>query len=188
MKALLIDHDDSFTFNLRNWLYPIFDHIEVVNHRDVTTTKFSDYDLLIISPGPKSPADYKHTIDLLECLNPNQKVLGICLGMQMMALTEKASITPYSPPKHGKKSSLKIINHSYMKFDELMVARYHSLACNFSVNQNKFEIIAISVEDQIPLWIKHTQKNWIGWQFHPESFLTENSNLLLNEIKNWCHT
>ncbi|MGZ3691877.1 MAG: glutamine amidotransferase-related protein, partial [Pseudobdellovibrio sp.] len=58
MKALLIDHDDSFTFNLRNWLSPLFENIEVINHRDLLKQVSQEtYDLIISSPGPKSPAD-----------------------------------------------------------------------------------------------------------------------------------
>lgn len=186
MKALLIDHDDSFTYNLRSWLNPIFQEIAVVNHRDFATTPSTQFDLIIISPGPKSPKDYPQTLQQIQKLDPAQKVLGICLGMQMLAHLENILVSPYTPPKHGKKSLLKIQDDTFIKFNGLKVARYHSLACDLLQSQKIFQVIAVSHDDSKPMWIQHSHKNWLGWQFHPESFLTENADLFLQEIKKWC--
>jgi anthranilate/para-aminobenzoate synthase component II len=72
----------------------------------------------------------------------------------------------------------------YKILNESFVARYHSLACsNFS--NDDFETLAISADDQIPMWLKHKQKKWMGVQFHPESFLTSNPKIHLKFLQDW---
>ena len=78
MKALLIDHDDSFTYNLRDWLKPAFEKIEVLNHRDLDVSLKLEADLIVLSPGPKHPKNYPHIHNLLKSLPAHQAVLGVC--------------------------------------------------------------------------------------------------------------
>lgn len=185
MKALLIDHDDSFTYNLRSWLSPAFS-VEVRSHRDLEASPtFTNYNLIVLSPGPKSPKGYPHVKRFIEKLKPEQKVFGVCLGMQIMNECFKGEVQPYTPPLHGKKSKLSVTQPDLKKFDGLNVARYHSLQCLFPKNSG-FKILALSENDKIPMWVEHQHKNWMGFQFHPESFLTEKSELFLEHLTDWC--
>jgi anthranilate/para-aminobenzoate synthase component II len=109
---------------------------------------------------------------------PDQHLLGICLGMQMMTLAEKGSVATYAPPLHGKTSFLQSENP---QIDGRKVARYHSMICQ--APESKFELIATA--DGHPMWIQHKTKLWLGLQFHPESFLTENSDFYLNALADW---
>ncbi len=183
MKALLIDHDDSFTENLRHWLKPVFSQVKVVNHRLLSETKIDEalFDLVIFSPGPKGPKDYPQSLFFLQNLNPRTAVYGVCLGFQMMAICSDVNVSVYAPPKHGKTSLLKSQNPA---FQNLAVARYHSMRVNFDA-QKDFTLIAESQDDQIPMWGVHQHKKWMGVQFHPESFLTEKSELHLQALHEW---
>lgn len=188
MKALLIDHDDSFTQNLKHWLMPLFKEIVVINHLQLREaqnwkTLSQQYDLFILSPGPKSPSDYPHSLEILNQLDQKTAVFGVCLGLQMMATTCGLKVSTYSPPKHGKTSKLKILNSEIAEFENLNVARYHSIQVEGSNQQ--FELLAISENDQRPMWYKHTSKKWMAVQFHPESFLTESPEKHLSFLKNW---
>ncbi len=182
-KALLIDHDDSFTQNLKHWLRPVFDDVKVIHHSQLNSENILDYDLCVLSPGPKSPQDYPQTLSWLRRLDQKTPVFGVCLGMQMMVMTEGGLVKAYSSPKHGKKSKLKILKSKLAAFNELEVARYHSLKTEISLEF--FDVLAESSDDQIPMWIEHKNKKWMGVQFHPESFLTENSDLYLQFLKSW---
>ncbi len=181
LKALLIDHDDSFTYNVKSWLSARF-AVDVIHHLDFK--KFSEqknYDLIVFSPGPKSPHDYPHSLQKLLTTTDDQHVLGICLGLQMMTLAENGQVITYSPPLHGKTSKLRSERASVNGKE---VARYHSMVCQ--IPDSNFEIIATA--DGYPMWVQHKTKRWIGFQFHPESFLTQDPDLYLNALTEWVRT
>lgn len=190
MKALIIDHDDSFTENLRHWLWLEYTDIKIITYNNIASLKSStSYDLIAISPGPKRPEDYPNTLKFLTALPILQPVLGICLGMQMMAYIEGGQVQAYQPPVHGKKSFLKFKKAQqeprFSFFEKpISVARYHSLKCELP---DSFNLIAESEEDHIPMWIEHKHKKLLGFQFHPESFLTEQPEQLLKYVKNWAN-
>ncbi len=183
MKAILLDHDDSFTFNLRSWLSPAFTEITVLNHRDLDKIQSLDDYLLILSPGPKSPENYPHVIKLLQTLPQTQKVFGVCLGLQSLVYASGGNVLAYTPPLHGKTSKLNVHHKKLSAFNNQSIARYHSLICtNY---ESKFAVLATSQDDQHPMWLQHNSLPWIGFQFHPESFLTENSEQYLKYLNDW---
>lgn len=191
MKALLIDHDDSFTQNLKHWLKPVFQEIVVLNHTQLhgfqEVENFEKkFDLLILSPGPKSPYDYPDSLEILNRLQSTTPVFGVCLGLQIMASQMGLSVSVYSPPKHGKTSKLKILAPHLKKFENLSVARYHSIKIDSS--NSDFSILAESADDAIPMWFQSSKKKWMAVQFHPESFLTENPEAHLNYLKEWLQS
>jgi len=176
--ALIIDHDDSFIWNIKFWLEPEF-KVSVINHAKIATANLTHYDLIVLSPGPKSPTDYSHSLELLSSLT--QPVLGICLGFQMMTIASGGSVETYSSPKHGKTSLLKAMK----PFDQLAVGRYHSLHCKPG---NDFNVLATSRDDHCVMWIEHKTKKQLGFQFHPESFLTESAQLYKKYIQDWMRS
>ena len=177
LKALLVDHHDSFTFNIKAWLKPRF-AVSVIDCGAVDQANPADYDLVIISPGPKTPGDYPLSKTFLKNIPANKPVLGICLGLQMMNEIESGTVREYYPPVHGKTS--KLIS-SASQFNNLKVARYHSLKCEMA---DSFEVIATS--ETIPMIVRHKNKNWLGMQFHPESFLTEKPETFLQAVVDLC--
>lgn len=185
MKILLIDHDDSFTYNLQHWLAPACTEIKVINHRDLQKNLHAN--LIVLSPGPKGPSDYPHVLDFIRQLSPRTAVYGVCLGLQMLVHLGGGKILAYAPPLHGKKSQLVIKNPLYSSLHNAQVARYHSLFCA-EYNEQQFETIAKSQDDQKPMWLKHQEKKWMGVQFHPESFLTEKAPLHLKMLTDWLST
>ncbi|MFZ3230915.1 MAG: aminodeoxychorismate/anthranilate synthase component II [Pseudobdellovibrio sp.] len=180
MNALLIDHDDSFTFNLLHWLRGLTDSVEIINHSKIRDQNFSNFDFIVLSPGPKNPQDYPNIINWLNTINPHKPIFGVCLGMQLMTIASNGSVTSYAPPRHGKKS---VLNSENPVLNKIAVARYHSLKC---MGLDQFKILATS--DDIPMLIQHQEKKWLGIQFHPESFLTEKTYLFQNFLNNWICT
>lgn len=174
-KALLLDHDDSFTFNVKVWLESHFD-VSLFRHTEINNINPDNYDLIVLSPGPNSPEAYPDTLSFVKNLSDSKPVLGICLGMQIINTVEGGQITRYTPPQHGKTTFLK---SSDLRLNELTVGRYHSLKC--LTNINHFNVIATTDSD-IAMIIKHKTKNWLGYQFHPESFLTQNPDIFLSYV------
>lgn len=177
LTALLIDHDDSFTYNVKAWLSARFE-VDVIHHLDLKISDSKKYDLIVFSPGPKSPTDYPDSLNKIINTPIDQPILGICLGLQMMTIAENGKVKTYSPPLHGKTSVLK---SSVNAINGKKIARYHSMICQ--IPETEFKTIA--TVDNSPMWVEHKTKRWMGFQFHPESFLTENPDLYLNAIIDW---
>lgn len=195
MRAILIDHEDSFTHNLRHWLKPLFSVVDVLPHSHLFQLSIHDLighstqpPLLVLSPGPKTPDDYPNSISLLHEIPAAVPVLGICLGMQLMTRACHGRVQPYSPPKHGKTSQLAISHPDFQALQNIQqrlnVARYHSLRIEDPAPEG-LEVIARAQDDNSPMWIQHRSKKWMGLQFHPESFLTENSDFHRKALKFW---
>ncbi len=185
MKTVLVDHDDSFTYNLQKWLAPACTEITVVNHRELSKNLHAN--LVVLSPGPKTPADYPHVLEFVKNLSGRTAVYGVCLGLQMLVQLSGGKISPYTPPLHGKKSKLVVGDKLYQALNNSFVARYHSLYCS-QFSENEFETLARSEDDKLPMWLKHKTKKWMGVQYHPESFLTQKADLHLKALTDWLST
>lgn len=189
MKALLIDHDDSFTQNLKHWLKLVFNEVVVINHLQLRETQnwnslLNQFDLIVLSPGPKSPEDYPHMLKMLSSVKNDVSIFGVCLGLQMMAVSCGLKVSTYSPPLHGKTSKLRTLDSSVNNFNGLTVARYHSIKVETN-NNCDFKLLAIAEADQQPMWFQHQVKKWMAVQFHPESFLTESPETHLQFLNQW---
>lgn len=195
MRAILIDHEDSFTHNLRHWLKPLFSAVDVLPHLHLTQVSVLELigsstnpPLLVLSPGPKSPDDYPDSIKLLHEVPATIPVLGICLGLQLMTKACHGRVHPYTPPRHGKTSRLDIIHSVYQTLQSrqqsLIIARYHSLRIQEPAPQDLL-VIARAQDDNCPMWVQHRFRKWMGLQFHPESFLTENPDFYRQALKFW---
>lgn len=187
MKAFLIDHNDSFTQNLKHWLKPLFQDVVVTNYEDLHEIKNlkQPSDLLVLSPGPKAPQDYPLSLEMLKTVSPDCPVFGVCLGLQMMAVSCGLQVSTYVPPLHGKTSRLHAHAPELQNFENLKVARYHSIKVENI--ENDFQLLATSQDDNQPMWFKHNSKKWMAVQFHPESFLTESPEKHLQYLKSWLH-
>ncbi len=186
-KILLVDNYDSFTYNLYqqiNKQEEIF--VDVRRHDIENFDKLdieSEYDGIVISPGPKAPKDAGISNLLIKNLHTKMPIFGVCLGMQCINEV-LGGVTITSPlPVHGKKSP---ITHSEKGIFEnvpqnIEVARYHSLI--IAQIPDSLSVIACT-KDGLPMAIEHTSYPLFGVQFHPESFMTQQGDtILLNFIK-----
>ena len=84
---------------------------------------------IIISPGPKGPADAKESLDIVREFKNTMPILGVCLGMQILAHTPGLPWYAAKKPMHGKITAIHHEGTGLFKglpttFD---VTRYHSL-------------------------------------------------------------
>jgi anthranilate synthase/aminodeoxychorismate synthase-like glutamine amidotransferase len=163
MKILLIDNYDSFTHNLAHLIHSVSKTAPIVMpYEDLSEEKLKGFEHLFISPGPDSPSAYPEYSFIR---NIDIPVTGICLGMQIINELY-GGLTKHAPkPLHGKTDTIS------WRGKQFEVARYHSLCC--AIVAGCFVTESIS-SDGCPMIISHRAKPFTGFQFHPESFMTEN--------------
>lgn len=186
---LLIDHQDSFTRNLEHLLAG-FDEVYVVDRRKVSSELVQSSNMLVLSPGPGSPADYPETQAIYDKWRGKLPILGICLGFQLILEREGARITRQSRVLHGVETDISVDPSSTTyngMSDVLRVARYHSLQIDPSSLPALPPSLRMNGHDPIggvPMSFEDLARKLFGLQYHPESFLTLSGNQLIENIRN----
>lgn len=162
MNILLIDNNDSFTRNLEHLLVSATPGatVKVVPHALMGGETFDRFELIVISPGPGEPAEYPGYGRVIRSGKP---VLGVCLGMQIMNEFFGGRTERLAGCVHGK------IDDIVMEGQTRTVARYHSL--HASEIGDGLEVLARN-GDGVPMCVGNREARLLGYQFHPESFLT----------------
>ncbi len=179
----VIDHQDSFTFNLVH-LLSSFDEVYTSNYFDMNQAKLKQYNLVVFSPGPRAPKDYPQSSSIYKTLKGKKKILGICLGFQQILFNEKGKIMQQKHIYHGYQSKIKVLENSRLFSNNrfLTVGRYHSLKLQEPFHSINIQITMRCMKTRVAMAFEDTINQIYGFQFHPESFLTKNGKYLIQKI------
>ena len=179
----IIDHQDSFTWNIVHQ-FSNFDKVYCSNYFDIDKKKLDQSDVIVLSPGPGSPKDYPITSKIYKKYKGKKKIIGICLGYQLILFNEKGKIVQQKKIFHGYQSKIKVTKESklFKKNKLFNVGRYHSLKLYEPYKSNNLKITMRCSKSNIPMAIEDIKNNIYGFQFHPESFLTENGKIIIKKI------
>ena len=184
MRLLIIDNYDSFTFNLKHMCEPYVSSLSVIRNDAIEISDVQNYDKIIISPGPGLPKDAGSSLDIIQEYADKKPILGVCLGAQAIAVAFNLTLFNLKKVMHGKQSDIEIIDMQHKLYrglkSKIIVGRYHSWAINIE-NDDKFYVTAIDKEGVV-MSFKHKTHDITGVQYHPESILTKNGQIIL---KNW---
>ncbi len=182
---LLIDNYDSFTYNLYQQIEGLGAKTKVEKHDEISLNQITELkpDKIVISPGPKRPEDAGICNKVIKEFHKTIPILGVCLGHECIGQIFGAKVIHAEKILHGKSS--KIYHSENNLFSGLKnpfkAARYHSLILD-KVPKN-FTLTAWTKEQEI-MAIQHNKYPLFGIQFHPESFLTENGNKIMQNFLN----
>ena len=178
---LVVDHYDSFTYNLVQLVESLGHATEVVKSdaEPAASLVARDPAAVILSPGPGRPEDAGVFTDLLGLLPAGTPVLGVCLGHQAMGLVAGGRVDR-AAPVHGKAS---LIFHEGKGIlaglpNPFEGGRYHSLVVVREGLPAELELTAWS-EDDLVMAIQHRTLPRFGVQFHPESILTPDGPMIV---------
>jgi anthranilate synthase/aminodeoxychorismate synthase-like glutamine amidotransferase len=180
VRVVLVDHHDSFTHNLAHLIASVSGALpELVCHDDVDADQvLSRASHVVLSPGPGTPnsfADFAVGRTLLrQVATP---VLGVCLGMQGLAVAYGGAVSPVQPA-HGHVSRIRHDGRGFFRDlpQDFAAVRYHSLAV--TAVPEPLDVTARS-EDGVVMGLRHRFLPHSGVQFHPESVLTEHGRALV---------
>jgi anthranilate synthase component 2 len=171
---LVVDHYDSFTYNLVQLIESLGHATEVVKSdaEPAEALVAREPEAVILSPGPGRPEDAGVFVKLLRTLPPQVPVLGVCLGHQAMGIVAGARVER-AEPVHGKAS---LVHHDGRGIfagvpTPFEAARYHSLVVLREDLPAELELTAWS-DDDLVMGMQHRELPRFGVQFHPESILT----------------
>lgn len=180
---LLLDNYDSFTYNLYDYLAQLGVPCTVLRNDETTVEAIeqANYAGMVLSPGPHRPQDAGILMDVLRCFYDQMPILGICLGMQAIGEFFGASLVKAAMPMHGKQSPIQHDGTGLFEGLEqgTSVMRYHSLVLEDL--PDVLETTAWTTEGEC-MALRHRQHDLVGVQFHPESILTKDGQVML---QNW---
>lgn len=190
-KILIIDNYDSFTQNLYHLLSRVRPeyNFTVLRNRDRSVFEHT-WDALIISPGPKGPADTGILKEFFENVVLPEKLplLGVCLGMQFIGWFYGLKVLPSSDARHGRTVEINVKNEDLFRGlgNSIRVVRYNSLAIEENAEdiEKKTDLVVTAIEKNTSMVMafRHKSLPISAVQFHPESFLTEKAELMIENF------
>ena len=189
---LLIDNYDSFSYNLYQLIGCINPDIRVIRNDELTVEEIEALSPshIIVSPGPGKPADAGICEECILHFAGKVPILGVCLGHQAICEAFGGVVAHAKALMHGK-ASITTLNTESEIFKGLesreQVARYHSLSARKETLPSCLEVIAETEDGEI-MAVSHRDYPLFGLQFHPESILTPDGNIMLDNFLKIIHT
>ena len=142
-------------------------------------------DAIVLSPGPRAPAQAGVTVDAVRRWGREIPTLGVCLGHQAIGEAYGGRVVRANRVMHGKTS---LVDHSGTHLfagipSPLEVMRYHSLVVEPRSLPPELEVLARASDDPDELHaVRHLEHPVYGVQFHPESVLTRHGKAILRNF------
>ena len=184
---LMIDNDDSFTWNLVHYLGELGATVEVVPaaKASIELIRSLQPQAIVISPGPGTPGQAVASRAAVREFSATIPILGVCLGHQCIAEVFGASVGHAGAVMHGRMS---LVQHNgegvfAALAQPLKVIRYHSLAVRPETVPDCLQVTATARDDnngaEVVMGLRHRTLPVEGVQFHPESIESQGGHALL---------
>jgi anthranilate synthase component 2 len=173
MHITLIDNYDSFTYNLVHYLEEFDVELSVMKN-DAVDWRILDFtDAIVLSPGPGLPHESNDLLLVIKNYHLKKPILGVCLGMQALAVYFGESLENQHEVKHGVSEVINVLNPGVL-FEGIerktVVGLYHSW--KIILRENSLFISTSTSENDVLMSFEHSSLPLFGVQFHPESIMT----------------
>jgi anthranilate synthase component 2 len=184
-RLLMVDNYDSFTYNIVQYFGELGAAVEVFRNDEITVEGIAarSPDLLVISPGPCSPAEAGISVAAIQYFAGKLPILGVCLGHQAIGAAFGGRIVRAQQLMHGKTSVITTTRQGVFAGlpEQFTVNRYHSLAIERASCPEVLQVTARTDDGEI-MGVRHRELAIQGVQFHPESILTEHGHAMLKNF------
>jgi anthranilate synthase component 2 len=129
---------------------------------------------VVVSPGPRAPADAGISVELIRELGARIPILGVCLGHQAIGEAYGGRVVRAPSLMHGKLSQVRHDGSGLFAGvpDPFTATRYHSLVVEPATLPRSLEVTA-RTDDGVIMALRHREHPVVGVQFHPESIGTD---------------
>ncbi len=184
---LVLDNYDSFTYNLVQYAGELGAE-PVVYRNDALSVEAAlalEPDAIVISPGPRTPAEAGISVPLVRAAAAaGVPLLGVCLGHQAIGEAFGGRVVRADRLMHGKTTMVAHTGHALFQGlpSPFEVMRYHSLVVSTAGVPAELEVTAWA-DDRAAgseiMALCHRELPICGVQFHPESVGTGHGKQLL---------
>jgi anthranilate synthase component 2 len=185
-RVLVIDHHDSYTYNLVHLVAAVTGDVPaVVQHDDARAGSWRNgYSHIVLSPGPGSVADaHDFAIGREVVMTGDRPVLGVCLGLQGIVAALGGEVRVVEPA-HGEIASIRHTGQGVFAGlpEHFKAVRYHSRAAVRLPTSLMQTAWCEGPDGHIVMGVQHIERPLHGVQFHPESILTEHGLALMRNF------
>ena len=186
-RVLVVDHHDSYTYNLVHLIAEVTGHLpEVVEHDavDADALLARGFSHIVLSPGPGNPdTEQDFSVGRRLLRDSTVPVLGVCLGMQGLVSVYGGRVAQVAPA-HGE---VAVIEHDGRGLfqgipQRFHSVRYHSLAAVTLPVVLEETAWCAGEDGRVVMGVAHREKPLWGVQFHPESILSEHGAALVTNF------
>lgn len=174
-KVLLIDHQDSFVHTLANYIRQTGAEVSTIRFdKALHDLEKNTYDLVVLSPGPGRPKDFKLEAAIKVVTDKKIALFGVCLGLQGIVEYYGGMLDVLTYPMHGKTSSINVLDEEELFAglgNAFKAGRYHSLYARLNAIPPALKVTAES-DDGVVMAICHKTLPIYAVQFHPETILS----------------
>lgn len=182
-RVVVLDNYDSFTWNLVHAIEAAGGSCVVYRSDRVTVGEVEALQphAIVLSPGPFGPQQTGICADVVKSLNV--PMLGVCLGMQVIATVAGARVVASGRPVHGKASPIRHDGRGVLRGlpNPFAAGRYHSLIVDPASMPSGLEATSWT-GDGIIMGCRMIGRPVEGVLFHPESFLTEQGSRVIENF------
>ena len=185
-QVLLIDHDDSFVHMLADYFRQVGADVTVVRHiHALDMLAQRSWDLLVLSPGPGRPEDFKISDTIKAALGSKLPIFGVCLGVQAIGEYFGGQLGQLATPAHGRPSQVTVKGGRLMQNlpHQIIIGRYHSLHVERDSMPDSL-VVTATTDDGVAMAIEHLSLPVGGVQFHPESLMSLGGEVGLRIVEN----
>jgi para-aminobenzoate synthetase component II len=183
--VLLIDHYDSFVFNLARSIRELGHGVKVVRQDAISIEEIKAFNPshIVLSPGPSRPEQTGVSIEVVKRFCGEIPLFGVCLGHQVIGHVFGGEVLRAKQPMHGQASLLYHDAQGLFRSvpSPCWVGRYHSLIVNEVGLSEELKVVARSDEQEVMAFVSQRYR-LAGVQFHPESVLTEGGHQLIQNF------
>ena len=195
----VLDNYDSFTYNLVQYIGELGAKVEVRRNDQVTVDEVEALqpERIVVSPGPCTPHEAGISIELIRHFAGKVPVLGVCLGHQAIGEAFGGDVVRARNLMHGKTSAVEHDGKGTFASlpTPLTCTRYHSLIVEQTSLPADLAVTAHTHEthgsgaggsdagrEPVIMGLRHRSLPVEGVQFHPESVLTPDGPLLMENF------